>query len=431
MPRAFFYMTHEVIILGGGCGGLSLLRELCSNYRSLLVEHQQLGGYASTRNQSWLHSGSLYSAFLARNELRQNVTASTEALSCLAQKCRGAFEELRSFCPEAFEDDSECLFLFETEEEGIKAAEKIGSLGLRADMLEPAEIIAREPVLSPLTTCPYGLATQDIPFDSYRILRKMVKEAHARGADFHVARVSLCDLAITFDNGLWRVREDGLTVAEAPVIICATGALTRKTMQCILNTDCALNLDTCLVAVLHDRICNRIIAMRSEAAQYLNLVPFDGGTTVNLGALDRHTCDVSDDPFDDEHYQNISETLNDFVPGLKLRSCQTNFYVCQKLSNTEDSSHPVSKFGTRHYFWLACRDNSFFFYPGKFTLAQVAAKAFVEHFNPTVQLPEQPKPVSIQPLSPPAISPRPYYDRATHVLHLSEKGELEFEAVCG
>jgi hypothetical protein len=87
--------------------------------------------------------------FLSHNELRSNVVASPEALDRLAKECRSAFDEMRDFCPEAFEHESECLFLFEEKKEAIKAADKVSVLGLRADAIGPAEITLREPILSP------------------------------------------------------------------------------------------------------------------------------------------------------------------------------------------------------------------------------------------------------------------------------------------
>jgi glycine/D-amino acid oxidase-like deaminating enzyme len=431
-------MTHEVVILGGGCSGLWLLYELCPDYRCLLVEHQQLGRFASTRNQSWLHSGALYSVFLAHNELREKA-GSPEALIRLSEECRKAFEDLRDFCPEAFEADSECLFLFDSEKEAVKAAEKIHNLGLPVDRLHPADIVAREPVLSPLAICQYGLATQDIPFDSHRILSKLVQESRSRGAEFHSTRANLYELEITFNDGLWTVRDGGEVVAEAPVLVCAAGALIRRIMNHILTKDSVLTLNKCLVAVLHDRICNRIIAVRGDTARGLNLVPFEGGTTVNLGELDRKTREFGDDSFhvgkipgkQPDEYQEIAEILNEFVPGLKLRSCQAHFYVCQKVSNPDHSSHPATAFGTRHYFWLTGDNKCFFLYAGKFTLARSAAIAFAQHLKRIVEMPEQPKTGFVQAINSPIIAPRPYYAGATHVLKLSDKGELEFEDVRG
>jgi hypothetical protein len=201
-------------------------------------------------------------------------------------------------------------------------------------------------------------------------------------------------------------------------------------MQSILGIDEELKIDKCLVAVLHDRICKRIIAMRSEAARNLNLVPFDGGTTINLGALDQRTKEVSDDSLNPNRYQDIAEALNEFVPGLKLKSCQTSFYICQKLSNVEFSSHPLSKYGTRHYFWLTFPNNCFFLYPGKFTLAQAAARVFAQHLR-TPHQPESFSRGSVQSMAPPSIAPRLYYDTASHVLALSEAGELEFREIRG
>jgi hypothetical protein len=131
-------------------------------------------------------------------------------------------------------------------------------------------------------------------------------------------------------------------------------------------------------------------------------------------------------------YKEYAEELSYYVPAIVGRlPCETHFYVCQKLSNTDFSSHPVQRFGNRHFFWLERPNNCFFFYPGKFTLAPVASVKLIECLVNGGQLGTV-KAKGAQVSDPLCVSQRPYYNRATHVLTQSADGmTLTFEAVKG
>jgi len=307
------------------------------------------------------------------------------------------------------------MFLFEAENEARRAENKVRSLGLWTERLSQTEIERLEPILAPATKLPHCLVTQDIPFDSHQVLTKLAQEACARGAGFHCSTKSLDSLEIRFEDGSWTITDEEVSV-RAQHTLCAIGALTPQMIKRLSPRSAHdLPIQKCLVSVFNRRICDRIIAFRSEEALGMNLVPFMGGTTVNLGNTDDAASDAADDWFDTEIYgRDFAETLSIFVPGLQELTCQASFYSCQKLSNVEFSSHPIQAFGKRHYFWLSCPNNCHFFYPGKFTLAPIAAREFVTQFTEA----HKPRPLirGVQKGDPPGVAERPYYKPFTHVL---------------
>ncbi len=391
----------------------------------MLLDHDGLGRYASTRNQSWLHSGALYSIILGEKQKRGEMEG-VEGLKRTAQQCRKAFKEVVKRFAGSLELTSECLFLFKTREEAEHAHLKLHELdpALRTRILNRKEIGAREPLLAPATHVRYGVATEDIPFDSHRILSGLVHDALFSGGEIYFSNVALADLAISREQDRWVV-DDGKRRITARVIIAAAGAHIPK-MRGLLNDPIVESaVQYCLVAVLHQRLCNRIIVVRAKDSGFLNVVPFDGGTTVNLGSQDRF--DSKD--LGPKLRKVIAEKLTYFVPGLRGMSCQAHFYVCEKLSNAASSSHPSHEYGFRHYFWEVGKDKFFYFYPGKFTLAPLAAQEFVRFLRSEKQL--EPLNLNITTMGFPTVVPRPYFESATDILRLADDGVLDFCEIQG
>src|SRR5919197_100869 len=53
----------DLIILGAGCAARSLAAlTIAKGYRCAVIDHSPASGYASIRNQGWLHSGALFAA---------------------------------------------------------------------------------------------------------------------------------------------------------------------------------------------------------------------------------------------------------------------------------------------------------------------------------------------------------------------------------
>lgn len=90
--------ARRIVIVGGGVAGLSAAVRLAqAGLPVTLLEANQLGFEASTRNQGWLHSG----AWFARDDAR------------LARLCHDSLQQTAAFAPEAIEPDfGSMLYVF-------------------------------------------------------------------------------------------------------------------------------------------------------------------------------------------------------------------------------------------------------------------------------------------------------------------------------
>jgi len=229
------------------------------------------------------------------------------------------------------------------------------------------------------------------------------------------------------DDG-WTVRDDD-RVVTAPVLVMACGALIPALLNQICGQEFAhyeIEIQKCIVAVVHKRICERIIATRAKDSNYLNLVPFANGTTINMGKLDEPNANLSDTFVDLLGYSaRLGETIAYCLPrALDTLPWRTHFYVCQKIGNVRYSSHPVLDYGLRHYFWIepVGYSNCFAFYPGKFTLAPAAAKALVKFLDESGRISKRVTVGGLQAVNPISISRDSYYREPTHLLY-SPKAE--------
>ena len=280
-------------------------------------------------------------------------------------------------------------------------------------------------MLAPVKRLEAGLLTEDLAFDSHLVLSKLVERACSQMAIFCIAESGLKELRTSYQDR-WIIQDQNFVVT-APILVSATGAWIPE-MREILGDDDETEFKTgyCLVAVLHRRICKRIIVIRTLDSRWLNLVSFSGGTTVNMGALDK----PNPRRIGPQLYEFMAERLTQYVPGLRQLECQAHFYVCEKIANISTSSHPCEDYGFRHYFWKKAKNNLFHYYPGKFTLAPIAAKEFIQFLKDSGLGPSGIR--SNIASMPPRVARRPYYGSPTHILRFSnEKGHLVFEEIRG
>jgi len=316
------------------------------------------------------------------------------------------------FCPTAFGSGSKCLFAFKDEKELELASQGVAALGISAQNLTLANLLEREPLLfTEDGTFKFGLATPDVPFDSHAFLSHLAGVALQEGGIIKGSERELAQLEIIREDSSWTVK-DNKSVIEAQVLICASGALTPRIMSHLNVPPSEFKIQKCLVLVLHQRVCDHVVSLRDAGVGDLNLVPFKNGTTVNLGGTDEIAFDHADEHFDQATYANVLEAVGRFVPGLK--HAEAHFYVCQKLNNSDFSSHGKRIYGNRHYFWVEeQKSNLYFFYPGKFTLAKIGACELVDHIASLYV------PSGLPPLPQPTLAPSitsAYEGEATDVL---------------
>ena len=400
----------DVAIIGSGCAGLWLAFELSAlDYMVVIVEHGDLAGYASTGNQSWLHSGAFYAVVEGVNKIRGS--SKSRGLHAIAQKCRSASEELRSFCPIAFEKYRDCLYIFEDLEEAQSARDQVNAEGLKCTLIKTG-LEKIEPLLGRSLHKYYGLLTPDKAFNSEQFLSYLANLVSQRGVRFQ-RTAPITKLHLEKHEDRWRISDNANPVVRSKLLILASGAampdmLSRANPP--INIE--IPLQKSLVGVVHKRLCDRILSIRSEGAHGLSLAPFRDGTTVNLGAVDQPSVGSRDLNLAPEFSERLAETLKEYIPAAL--PCNIHFYGCQKVNNTEETSHPLSQFGGRHYWWFEPAKGLYCFYPGKFTLARMAAQEFIsKNIAVRGELKAQGSKGD-----PPTVSKRPYFSRPSHRIDL-------------
>ncbi len=420
----------DIVVIGGGCAGLWLAHDFVKRgYSCALVEHGPLAKYASQGNQSWLHSGALY-AVLESEQASSSSLA--EGLRATARECLKGSTRLRRFarrhCKDAIDYRSECMFLYDDENKAEQARLKLRSYGL-----EPRVYTSNLDFLEPIlkgSLAHTALVTRDFPFDAGRILKAVARRATALGTDFVNASNPLDQIDVVKEGSRWVVTDDTFAISSS-VVVFATGALVlnqQEKWRFLAATE--PNIQKCAVAAFDSRLCTRLLAFRIPEAQGLNVVPFRGGTTVNLGNRDFDTGDLFDRTIPLTFFESLSDVLSLYLPAVSrwrvpLRS---HAYVCQKVANEVGSSRPSAEYGRRHFFWCEPNDRPgvYYVYPGKFTLSANCSSAFVRHVQSSGLVEKSFTHGSTGSRQPPLIGVSPYQADPTHLLVTGSGGEVRF-----
>lgn len=425
-------MQHElhadIAILGGGCAGLWLVHDFAKRgYKSVLLEHGPLAQYASQGNQGWLHSGALYAVFESEEPL---TSAGTPELRSMARECRKGYVRLRRFarrhCKNAVDPRSGCMFLYDDGDKADRARRLLKSYGLEPRVYT-SNLELLEPVLAG-SQAHTALLTRDLPFDAGRMLNAIMRRAVAMGAHFIDSGEPLELFQIIRDGQRWVVKNKSLTISVSAVV-CATGALVFKQQPGLNFLTTTAGIQKCEVAVFDSRICTRLLSFRIKEARDLSIVPFRGGTTLNLNASDTDTADVSDRNIGETCFDDLADVISIYLPGIERWRVpiRSHAYVCQKVGNESRTSRPIHKYGKRHFFWVEAEGSPgvYYMYPGKFTLSANCSSAMANHILASGVLNRTTAKSSAQMPKPP-VGPSPYHVEPTHLLVKDEHGELRF-----
>jgi len=160
-------MRTEVVVIGGGATGAGVLRDLTlRGIEAILLEKDELTSGTSGRNHGLLHSGARY-AVNDPDSARQCI-AENRILKKIAPPC---IEETGGFFLSLPQDPPSYP------NELLRACE---NLGLAAAEISVAEVLQREPALSPKIK--RALYVPDGSIDPFRLIRSNVEEAMHLGA---------------------------------------------------------------------------------------------------------------------------------------------------------------------------------------------------------------------------------------------------------
>lgn len=356
-------------ILGGGVAGLWLQLELSQRgFQTIILDYQHLGGFASTGNQSWLHSGAFYM-----------VLGGTALPGGVAELCFQSSKKLKDFCgqhcPRAILKHSRCIFAFDRKRAADKALKRIGMLGVEVSFMTAEMLSHAEPCLS-VDRFPFGVECADPPFDSLTILQSVITQGALAGGDFKMSDTPLTNLAesINYINGEWIVQVDNETISVAALVLAA-GALNPVLLKKVNGRELKAPVKRSWIAVLHRPVVRNILVLCQTGKQNTTMFgPCSGGTTVNVEQQNVDLGEVGTRTTGSWPPTNFAWRLGAFMPGIDNN--ELHLYTCDKLDNCDDNLNPYknSAHGERHFFWTDEGRNLFTFYPGKFVAAQIAAE---------------------------------------------------------
>lgn len=354
----------DLVVLGAGCAGRSLVAlAAVKGYRCAIIEHNPTVGYASIRNQGWLHSGALFAA-IGPSFADDIVKACRQGESLLREFDRGhSLDAVGKYG---------CLMVYCDEQHLERELKAIGIHDIKAEQVSRSRLFELEPILGKDTIFVGGILTGDTTVNTVRILNKLSEVAHEAGCVFHVTSPqTLFDLGATHVDSGWLISCRNFQV-RARVVVCACGVQIPSLVEHLVGVTLKgnISLAKCLVMAIKQPLCKRMIVMRSDDTNLMNLAPYEKGITVNLGHRDRPADSWSDEAIPLQTVQVLGDTLYDFLPGIRnCTAVESIPYTCQKLNIGRG----------RHFYCEEIHNDFFTFYPGKFTQCLHAAEWIVNN----------------------------------------------------
>ncbi|TXS80619.1 FAD-binding oxidoreductase [Streptomyces sp. me109] len=402
---------HDVGIVGGGCAGLFLARELAvRGCDCIVIEKDPAAAHASTRNQGWLQSGSFYAAV-------------DDAAA--ARGCREGFDYITETYPDAILREVESYFLFRSQQGLTGTLERCRREGIPINAIGGKEIrkIQDENPILHGTPLDYMAQVYDRPFDTRHLLQTVADEvASCRVEPMEIA--SLDSITASPKNHEWIVNVGNRSGIGCRILVLACGAYIPELLERITpEIPLAVEITKTPVLVLQGhQICRYAIMMPLEPGG-LNLVPFKpiedvAGVSVCLSRTDYPIDRAGNDFLPPKTPEAFAASLEAHLPGIRevvqasSRRVEAHFYTCQKLKEKLNGSSrgPLAQYYEDWRLGV--------FYPGKFTSSPIAASRFADDLCKQFGK----KTVAGSGGEPLRVARQRYYDQADHRVEVTGGG---------
>ena len=272
-------MDTQVLIIGGGCTGTGLARDLAlRGIACVLLEQRDINAGASGGNHGLLHSGARY----VSNDPRSAV------------ECRAEAELLKQLAPRCIEDTGGLFVAVQGDDEQYVADFEAScqGAGIWARPLDLEEAAGLEPRLNPRLIAAY--AVKDATVDPFQLSLENIGQAMELGARYlNRHRV----IGLDMDSGRVRsVRVNNVCSGkeldiQAEVVVNASGAWAGQILALAgLQLDMLYSKGTLLVT--HNRLTGRVINRLRPPSDGDILVP--GGTVSIMGTTSVQLPDLQD-----------------------------------------------------------------------------------------------------------------------------------------
>lgn len=210
-------IKKDIAIIGGGIAGLYTAYKLGSmGYDTLILQDEnQLCPGPSVRNGGLIHRGTFHSALVNDDDMAMRI----------AERCVYGYEQIKSFAPEAIEEDGLPVFaLIKSDALAERAIKRWNKGNIYYKKVSYRQFNQHVPGISH-THAKYIFKTQDLPIN-YRILyQKLFHQSKKEGVDFIFGAklLSIEPRNLIFEHG----NTQKLSI-EAKKYIFTTGYKTKK-----------------------------------------------------------------------------------------------------------------------------------------------------------------------------------------------------------
>lgn len=362
---------YDLAVFGGGVSALWLTRFAAQrNLRVCIMVEGVLGGYASSGNQGWLHSGALYAAY---------------GSSALVGPCRDGMRDIGKLAAEHMRSftsaDNASLYGVGSVEERNEVLRRLVRAGVSADPV-PSGAAER---LSPLADGRrHYVISSDAPIDTVAVLNALWTDARRRGADF-VDLVDLAETSCLRAAGGWSITvASGQRLQARAVVLALGGATPEFAARMGYSAVPAVVRTVSRVLVVHIPVPPVIVVSlrrvgphavpvltHGTSPRFTVCLPFDNDRTPT-GYL---PVDVADVTKMLAHCPELLQPLRTLLQRQGSDGVPLGLYSCEKVQGAEDKpGTPASRAARIHELASDC----LCLYAGKFTTASLAAKACLE-----------------------------------------------------
>jgi glycine/D-amino acid oxidase-like deaminating enzyme len=166
-------LKSDIIVNGAGVAGLWLTQKLSeAGYSVLVLERNAvLAGYASTRNEGWLHHGTYHGAAIPDRDIALRV----------ARQTLDGFRQTLRFAPEAVEEETSQTFALIKDLDTVEVESRWSEVGVPFHRISERTFGGLVPEVRTRDASAF-YRVNDVSIDSRILYRKLLKSAVNRGA---------------------------------------------------------------------------------------------------------------------------------------------------------------------------------------------------------------------------------------------------------
>jgi glycine/D-amino acid oxidase-like deaminating enzyme len=353
-------MIYDVAILGSGIGGLAIANECASRGSNCcLIEKDIAPSFSSVKNQGWLHSGALYAFHNAE---------------LAARECYDASQKLRSLMDVSGTNLSTLtgIAYFRDNSDAQQMVTRCNACGIPSRVLALSDLseIGRSLMDGPNHN--FAVEIPDAPISNFAFLAYLHAIGRSSGVEHLVTGTPFDEFQFMKEGTIWIISAGNIEI-RARKIVLSCGPYIPIILSKFPSKDLSFSVKNCYVIAAKGFETDRLYISPTRNTRFMNVSPYNGGTTLNCGGLDEDVESAESTAIEKNTIRLTLGQVSKNWPAFTKSNPNIVTYVCQKLN-----VHNLPEEDRRRSFYRQVDSEVFVFYPGKFTLALDGAKALAD-----------------------------------------------------